>query len=281
MKRFIALFTAIILTIILAPSAVAETEEDIRVPIIMYHKVSTNCGLLGKYCITPEEFEADLKYLQDHDYGVITITDLISFVHYGIELPKNPIVLTFDDGNYSDYRYVYPLLQKYNTRAVFSIIGSPTDEYTQENRQDINYPHLTWFQICEMMESGLIELQNHGYNLHSQQNGVQGAQKESCESQDEYNARLKEDVMKLQNRALEKTGIAPNTFTYPFGAYCPESDEALSDAGFYATLVCEERVNILKPGDTKCLFGLGRILRPHGTDPGAFFENIDVGYVID
>lgn len=286
MKRIFAFFTAtffIALVIIgcLNLAAEAQAPENVRVPIIMYHRVTTNSGLLGKLSITPDEFEADLKYLQDNDYNVITMTDLISYVYYGIELPKNPIVLTFDDGNYSDYRYVYPLLQKYNTRAVISVIGYITDEYSLENRQDINYPNLTWHQINEMMDSGLIELQNHGYDLHRKSGGVYGAKKHSGENEEAYFSRLKADAMKLQNRALEKTGITPNTFTYPFGAYSPQSDNAIARSGFYASLICEERVNLLTVGDTDCLYGLGRSLRPHGADSGAFFESIDVCNIID
>lgn len=281
MKRFITFFTAIAIIFSTIPAVRADTPECVRVPIIMYHKVSNNSGLWGKLCITPDEFEADLKYLKDNDYNVVTMTDLISYVHYGIELPKNPIVLTFDDGNYSDYRYVYPLLQKYETRAVISIIGCVTDEYTIENRQDINYPNLTWYQICEMMESGLIELQNHGYDLHGSKKGVKGAKKRGSESDEEYFSRLKADSMKLQNRALEKTGITPNTFTYPFGAYSPESDATIAQVGFYASLICEKRINLLTMGDNDSLYGLGRFVRPHGAEPGAFFESIDVAYIID
>lgn len=281
MKRCFAFFAA--LTLMLTPSLTSNVnaQGSVRVPIIMYHKVSTNSGLWGKYCITPDELESDLEYLHDNDYEIITITDLISYVHYGVDLPKNPIVLTFDDGNYSDYRYVYPLLQKHNTRAVISIIGQITDEYTLENRQDIHYPSLTWFQISEMMNSGLVELQNHGYNLHCERSGVRGAAKQSGESEEDYFNRLKGDVAKLQNRALEKTGLTPNTFTYPFGAYSPESDSIIEQLGFYASLICEEKTNVLTVGDEKCLYGLGRILRPHGANPGTFFEEIDVAYVIE
>lgn len=286
MKRILPFFITMIFAVLLiftcpTPTALAQAPDDVRVPIIMYHKVTTNSGLLGKYAITPDEFEADLKYLQDNDYGVVTVTDLISYVYYGVELPKNPIVLTFDDGNYSDYRYVYPLLKKHDTRAVISVIGYITDEYTLENRQDIHYPNLTWYQINEMMDSGVIELQNHGYDLHAQRGGVYGAKKHAGESDEEYFIRLKGDVMKLQNRTLEKTGITPNTFTYPFGAYSPQSDDAIAQSGFYASLICEERVNLLTVGDTKCLYGMGRSLRPHGAEPGAFFESIDVDLIID
>lgn len=283
LKKFFtaALLSAALIVSCLSPGVQALPAEDVRIPIIMYHQVTTNPGLLGKYAITPDEFEADLIYLHDNNYRIVTITDLISYVYYGVELPKNPIVLTFDDGNYSDYRYVYPLLIKYSARAVISVIGSNTDQYTLENRQDIHYPNLTWYQINEMMLSGVIELQNHSYNLHGHGGGVSGAQKRSDESDVEYFARLKSDAAQLQNRALEKTGITPNTFTYPFGAYSPPSDEMLAQMGFYASLICEERINLLTVGNTSCLFGMGRSLRPHGITPGEFFECVDVDVIVD
>lgn len=282
MKRFTVIFTSIALllglTLSVQSEAKAEGTDCVRIPIIMYHQISSNPGLWSKLCITPEEFEADLKFLKENDYHVVTMSDLIAYVHHGVALPENPIVLTFDDGNYSDYRYVFPLLKEYGARAVISIIGYITDEYTIENRQDINYPNLTWYQISEMMESGLFELQNHGYDLHS---GRRGAKKRGGESEDNYFSRLKLDAMKLQNRAIEKTGITPNTFTYPFGEYSPESDSAIAQAGFAASLICEERINLLVMGDKESLYGLGRFLRPHGAKPGAFFDSIDVDYIID
>lgn len=249
-----------------------QTINEARVPIIMYHKISKNGGLLGKYTITPEEFENDLKYLKENGFTTVTMADLIAFVHSGTALPEKPIVLTFDDGYYSDYRYAFPLLKKYESKAVFSIIGKVTDEYSSEGRTDINYPHLTWTQINEMLGSGLVEVQNHSYNLHS---GSIGSMKLKSETEGEYECRLKSDLTTFQGRFTEMTGTPPTTFTYPFGAVCKESKEILCQLDFLASLSVQERIDTLVIGDPDCLFGLGRILRPHGPSSEKFFAKLE------
>lgn len=275
MKKLFTLFLTIVCLFCAIPKAEAAPAEEVQIPIIMYHKVTTNKGLLGKYAIRPEDLESDLKFIRDNGYTAITMTDLISFVHYGVLLPEKPVVITFDDGNFSDYKYVFPLLKEHETPAVISIMGRVTDEYTEENRQDINYPNLTWFQIREMVESGYVEIQNHGYDLHCERSGVMGAKKKRYESDVEYAERLETDLARLQDRAYEVIGFRPNTFTYPFGAYSQGSDALLASMGFYASLICEERVNYVTIGDPECLYGMGRILRPCQMTSEELFKQIE------
>jgi len=253
-----------------APPVQAAEEEATQVPILMYHKVSKDMSRLGKFTVSPGDFEADLQYLRDNGYTTLTMADLIAYVQEGVELPKRPVVLTFDDGAYSDYLYVFPLLQVYEMKAVISIIGRVTDEYSAEGRTDIHYPHLIWDQIREMVMSGCIEIQNHGYDMH---HGC-GVQRAYGETGRNYEQRMSADLTQLQTRALAETGVIPNTFTYPFGGYNTESEELLRTLGFSASLICEERVNLLKPGDDECLFGLGRILRPHNKSAAQILQQV-------
>ena len=134
----------------------------------MYHQVLDKPDKLGKYVISPRELEEDLRLLDSLGYETVTVRDLIDFCDGKRKLPQKPIMLTFDDGYQTDYINVFPLLRQYNMRAVFSVVGSYTEKYSQENiDKHINYAHLSWDEIREMYESGLCEFQNHSYNLHS------------------------------------------------------------------------------------------------------------------
>ena len=106
----------------------ASEEEGIRVPIVMYHSVLKS--RTGKYIVSPEQLEQDLKYIQERGYETIVMADLIEYVENGRELPERPIMLTFDDGYYNNLHYVVPLLEKYNMRAVISVVGKYTDDYS-------------------------------------------------------------------------------------------------------------------------------------------------------
>jgi len=147
---------------------------------------------------------------------------------------------------------------------VSSIIGKPTDDYTAEGRDDIIYPHLTWPQVQEMAESGLVEIQNHSYDLHCTRRGAAGAKRRQGEGESEYVGRLGTDLQKLQQQLQEMIGSTPTTFTYPFGAKSDESDEVLKFLGFSASLMAESKPNTIIVGNPDCLFSLGRIIRPHG-----------------
>jgi len=249
--------------------------QTVKVPIIMYHKITQDEGILGDYSITPTEFKDDLQYLKENGYHTITMSELIDFIAGNTVLPDNPIILTFDDGYFSDYKYAFPLLKEYDMKAVFSIIGKITDDYTQEGRQDILYPHITWPMVIEMVESGHAELQNHGYNIHGQNGGARGAKQRIGESDEAYKTRLSADLNLFQERTLEMTGIMPTTFTYPFGAYSQTSDDILRSLGFSASLTCNERINKLAVGDVDSLFGLARLIRPHGSSISAVLQKYD------
>lgn len=235
--------------------------QGVVLPIIMYHEVKPY--KTRKDVITPYEIEADLKYLQANNYTTITMTDLIDSVNGKKELPPKPIILSFDDGYYNNYAFVYPLLKKYNLKIVFSMIGKYTDDATQIPENNLNYSHVTWDQANEMIRSGLVEIQNHTYNLHTITSKRFGCQKNKGESPEHYEQILTEDIGKLQREITDRTGTAPNTFTYPYGQVSKESYPIIKKLGFKASLTCDYGVNIITR-DQEILYGLKRICRAHG-----------------
>ena len=124
-----------------------------------------------------------------------------------------------------------------------------------------------------MADSGLVELQNHSYHLHSKDQGRKGAKKKAVESVAEYQSLLEDDVSTMQRRMQEETGYTPTTFTYPFGAVSDESLPVLKKLGFQATLVCESHINQITR-DPECLYGLGRYLRTNKGSSEVFFKKI-------
>ncbi len=205
-------------------STSVEPVDGILVPIIMYHQVK-NSGF-GNDCISPNEFENDLKYLKENNYNTITMTQLIDYVYDKKELPQNPVILSIDDGYLSTYLNVYPLLKKYNMKIVLSIVGKSVDDFSKVCDENINYSHATWDQVKEMQRSGLVEIQNHSYNLHKITKWRYGCCQKTNESLEHYEEFLSNDLNKLQEEIMSVTGNSPNTFTYPYGKY-NEKTEAI------------------------------------------------------
>ena len=186
--------------------------------------------------------------------------DLINYTEGKGDLPEKPVVLTFDDGYFNNCAYAFPLLKKYNSKAVVSIIGYYTDLYTKSPDENPSYSHVTWNDVKSMMQSGFVEFQNHSYNLHTTDKGRNGTKKKKGESLAEYKAVLFEDIGKLQDAFLSNTGYAPTTFTYPFGSVSNDSFDIIKEMGFKASLSCESGMNHIgrNPED---LFMLKRYLR--------------------
>lgn len=234
--------------------------DKVDVPILMYHNIFRSGNTHGDYIVSEAAFEKDLKFLSENGYTAIFMQDLINYTEGKGNLPEKPVILTFDDGYFNNCSYAFPLLKKYNSKAVISIIGYYTDLYTESPDENPQYSHLTWNDIKAMMKSGYVEFQNHSYNLHTTDKGRNGTKKKKGESLEEYQAVLTEDLGKLQDAFLSNTGYAPNTFTYPFGSVSNDSFDIIKEMGFKASLSCESGMNHISR-DPDDLFMLKRYLR--------------------
>ena len=201
------------------------------------------------------------------------MSELIDYVYKGKNLPLKPIILTFDDGYFNNYYYAYPLLKKYNQKAVISIIGKETDFYSLIKEDNAYYSHITWAQLNEMLISGLVEVQNHTYDLHSMEQGRKGCTELDKENYDDYKHFLENDLGMLQRTIKDHTGFVPNTITYPFGQYSEFSEKVIKAMGFKASLTCAERINTIEK-NPDCLYKLGRFLRPPNVSSEDFFNSI-------
>lgn len=249
----------------------ADYSTSVKVPIIMYHGLINDTNLQTEYFISPDVFESDLKYIKENNYNPVFISDLISFVYESKPLPENPIVLSFDDGYYNNYCYAYPLLQKYKMKAVISIIGLYTDKFSRKDENNAAYSHITWKQLTEMTDSGLVEIQNHTYNLH-ELNDRRGSSKMQDESETQYKKILTDDVTRLQKEIQHYTGKIPDTFTYPFGIFSDTEEAIIKELGFKATLGCSEGINYITPNDESCLYQLKRYLRDKNSSSSEIFD---------
>ena len=272
----ILLFLTLLVTLLtVGISIVIATSEDyIEVPIIMYHSILKDPSRSNKYTVTPTVLEEDLKYIKDKGYTTVTITDLISYVYDNKPLPENPIVLTFDDGHYNNYGYLFPLLEKYDMKAVISIVGSYTDKFTETDEANLNYSYLRWKDIKELMDTGRIEFQNHTYNLHSNTGKRIGTKKIKGETDEHYKNVLEEDILKLQQEFEENTNYIPQCFTYPFGGISNASLDIIKELGFKASLSCEQGINKLTKNPNS-LYLLKRYNRPSYISTYNFFQKIN------
>ena len=227
-------------------------EDSVKLPILMYHRVSKDKNSWGKYSISPDELEADIKLILSLGFTPITVNDL---VNGKTPLPEKPIMLTFDDGHRSDFLYAYPLARKYNIKIVCSPVGIYTENYSSP----ANHVYLSPEEMREMEKSGFVEFQNHSYNLHNFNSHRKGSLKSSAETDSDYRTLLLDDLSRAQE-IFRKNGLNPPTcFTYPYGMRDDNLLRLVKEAGFSASLGTYARINILSDN----LFDLCRFNRPH------------------
>lgn len=264
-----------ILGVVLGTAAVVTANAmtaggGVEIPVVMYHSVLKDEAYHGKYVISPAEFENDLLYLKKHGYTTILMEDLINYTKGG-ELPDKPVLITFDDGYYNNYLYAYEIAKKYRCKFVISPIGRYADQYSGTGETNAYYTHATWEQLKEMADSGLVEVQNHSYDMHEKRQGALGVKQRPGESDGAYKERLTADISQAQDAFRINLGAAPSTFTYPFGAVSKTTPDIIKELGFSATLTCREVVSTVTR-DPESLYGLGRFLRESGISSQEFFE---------
>ena len=250
---------------------VATPNEGVLVPIIMYHSVYENPAQAGDYEITPQTLEADMRYLQEHGYTPIFVTELIAYVYNDVSLPEKPVILSFDDGYYNNLTEVLPLLEKYDMKAIVSVVGSFSDRSTAEEQQNPAYSYLTWDNMTELSVSNRVEVGNHSYNMHSLESSRRGTLKKWGESDEQYADAFTKDISKLQGKIKESINYAPVTFAYPYGFISKESVPLLKDMGFKAALSSYEKPNYITK-DPELLYHLNRYNRPYNISTDKFMK---------
>ncbi len=251
-------------------------EQSRDLPVVMYHQLTKNADKSGRYVLTLEQFEEDLKYIKSKGYQSVTVKQLIDFSQGEGDIPEKSILITFDDGQETLYEYALPLLRKYGFTAVGFVVGALADYYTEIKDHNLNYSYLNWQQIKEMSDGNIIEIESHSFDLHKNTGNRSGIKKKKGESIDAYREFLCSDVSKMKTAMINNTGKNPVAFAFPFGSFSPESTEILKECGFKMTLTCEERVNTIKKAEPESIIGLGRYNRPEGISSESFFKKMGI-----
>ena len=119
-----------------------------KVPILLYHDFSKTRS--GKMMVLETAFEAQMKYLKENGYHVITLERFLDFMDFKAQVPEKSVVITIDDGWKSLYSIAYPILKKYHFPATLFVY---TDFIGGKKA-------LTWDQIKELAHNG-FDIQCH------------------------------------------------------------------------------------------------------------------------
>lgn len=251
------------------------------VPVLMYHEFVTQEDLdsgiaFDEYAIYAHEFEHDLQWLQENGYTTITVRELAQYLSGQGEMPQKPVILTIDDGKLGVYKNAFPLLQKYDMKAVLSVIGTEIHAANEapELRTESPAPYCTWAELAEMSSSGHVEIASHSYGFHVyQNNGRIGADCGGVDTLAEFRMEAYKDFRMMQDCLKNYDIPAAVTFAYPYSARSVPADQVWMQCGYQILLggnmesVRASRFNYFIPeaGLNAHSSVLRRIARMHGT----------------
>ncbi len=233
--------------------------EGVKLAVLMYHGFKEK-GTESTYVLRAASFEKDIIYLKENNFEFVVIEDLINYAYYGKQLPEKCVMLTFDDGYLNNYVYAFPIIKKYKAKAVISPIAYWSDYQSENPDSNPAYAQMTWDHIKEMSTSGMVEIQNHSYNMHSLDKGRKGSAKADGETSREYRKIFFEDLLMAHRAIYNATGIHPTAYTYPFGSISPESKTIIKCFGYKASFSCSSGYNYITR-DPESLYMLRRFNR--------------------
>ncbi len=197
------------------------------IPILCYHQFSPGAKARNQLAVAAQVFEEQLAYLARNGFQVIPLTELDGILSRKLPVPEKTVVLTIDDGYRSIYTIAYPLLKKYNFPATVFL-------YTDFVGGGAA---LSWQQLQEMQNSGLIDVQSHTKTHTSL--AVTG----NDANQTTYKARVRNEIQQAEQMLKRHLGTKPRYLSYPYGDSSDYTVDVLKQSGYALAMTVERGAN--------------------------------------
>ncbi|WP_288905045.1 polysaccharide deacetylase family protein [uncultured Sneathiella sp.] len=177
--------------------------------VIMYHRfgedqyTSTN--------IRVEQFKEHVQELQNGEYTVLPLNEIVDRLEKGEELPDRTVALTIDDAYASVHNVAWPILRDANLPFTVFVAVEGVDKQFAD--------YMTWDQIRELRDAG-VHIGHHSYaHAHLPLMSPQ---------------EIEADINLASERYQEELGFVPAIFAYPYGEYGNEVKAVIRKIGFKA-----------------------------------------------
>lgn len=193
---------------------------DARVPILMYHAVSTSPNDATRdLSVAPEAFAEQMALIGDLGLTPVRTADLAARWRSGKPLPERPVLITFDDGYEGVHRHALPVLAKHGFAAtVFVSTGWLKGPHDMGGGLDTM---LDWDQVRELAEAD-VEIGGHSHT-HPQLDQLP-------------DGRLRSELILCKEIISDQLGTVPASFAYPYGYSGRRVREAVRETGYAQAL---------------------------------------------
>jgi peptidoglycan/xylan/chitin deacetylase (PgdA/CDA1 family) len=238
--RVLYFFFAVLVSDLHSVSPSAAEESSSQIPILLYHRFGSVASDLTT--IRTSTFAEQLSWLQNHHIRVLPLSEVVDDLK-GRSLPAelHAVALAADDGHRPVYTDMYPLVRQYHVHVTLFIYPSAISNASYA---------LTWAQLGEMLNSGLIDVQSHTFwhpNFIIEKRRLRP---------DDYLSFVRSQLVTSKSRLDARLGIKVDLLAWPFGIHDSDLEREARKAGYTAAFGLERRP--VRVGDD--LYSLPRYL---------------------
>lgn len=178
---------------------------------VMYHGIRKEGGSVSdNITVTQKYFEETMQHAKELGFETITISELERFLQSNDYIPPRSLLLIIDDRRLGTVKtHFLPVLEANQWHLVMAYITGVMND--QE-----------WSQVKEVLDTGLVELQAHGF-LHNGQTYITEFTSEEI---------MRQEIFDPINTIEEHLGYRPDAFIWPGGNYNKRSVELAREAGY-------------------------------------------------
>jgi peptidoglycan/xylan/chitin deacetylase (PgdA/CDA1 family) len=211
------------------PSA-AHPPQDVPVPveasILLYHRFGP--VVKDPMTVRTVTFRAQLNYLKQHDYPIVPLRTLVSYLlGDGPAPPPRAVVITADDGHVSVFTDMLPIVREYHVPVTLFIYPSAISNASYA---------MTWGQLAELHRTGLFDIQSHTLwhpNFNTERRRL---------SPTAYRSFATMQLVKPRTVLREKLGVDADLLAWPFGIYDDDLIAMARESGYVAGFTLERRL---------------------------------------
>ncbi len=223
--------------------------------VLMYHKVSPGAG--DALTVTSDQLASQLRWIQRQDFPFVSVTQVLAAVRGGAPLPRDAVLVTFDDAFLSTFEHAWPVLASLRLSAAVFV---PTAFIGATSAWDVTPEPLMQVTHLRTLEAAGWEI---GLHSHRHENYAElGADRVAAD-------------LKLATETLRQVCARPlPALAYPYGrppASGPAREAlqaALRGAGIEIAFRIGNRIN---PQPLRRVFEVERI-GPRGDCSAAYFR---------
>lgn len=216
------------------------------VPVLMYHHVSPNPGLVT---VSPQTFRAQMSWLARHGYTALSSNQFAAFLA-GQSVAEKSVLITFDDGYLDNYLHAFPALRDHGLRAViFAVTGWVSDGTPRSEAECPAHSEcmrriesgaadsvmLRWSEIEQMENDGICEIHSHTHT-HTRWD------RQIADPAERYGALLA-DLVASRDALQKKLGKTSQHLCWPQGYYDAQYQSVAREAGFTHLYTVRKGVN--------------------------------------